>query len=97
MGVLALLEVVREGGRMTDQNGSYSAIEDAPLGRVLLGLGLRRVDGVDLILPSRMVARRGSRGRDSRCGPVPDLRGLLRRVQEVSQARGVGPWRARLD
>ena len=38
MGVLAMLVVVRAGGRMTDQNGTFRVIEDAPFGRVLLGL-----------------------------------------------------------
>jgi hypothetical protein len=38
MGVLAMLVVVRAGGRMTDQNGTFRVIEDAPFGRVVLGL-----------------------------------------------------------
>ncbi len=38
MGVLAMLVVVKAGGRMTDQNGTFRVIEDAPFGRVVLGL-----------------------------------------------------------
>ena len=37
MGVLAVLAAAGAGGRTTDQNGTFRVIEDAPLGREMLG------------------------------------------------------------
>ncbi len=78
MGVLAVLAAVGAGGRTTDQNGTFRVIEDAPLGRVLLGLVAVGLLGYVLWRSVQAVADPDGDG--------TDMRGIAKRIGYAGSA-----------